>query len=163
MDIRWSRVWDTLVETPFGLYSTWEKSLGDTCGIPALHFHVLQTLASAPESRLRLLDLAAAVRHSQSGTTRLVDRLEKEGLVARHSCETDRRVIWAMLLDKGKSVYEQALPVWNEFLVDHLHKGLTLEEAETLHGLLLKLQGTLDSDAITCPSQANSQTSSKLT
>lgn len=154
LDLRWSQVWDTLVETPFGLYTTWEKLLEDACGIPALHFHVLQTLASAPDGRLRLLDLAEAVRHSQSGTTRLVDRLEKENLVARHSCESDRRVIWAMLLDKGKSVYEQALPVWNEFLEDHLRKGLTFEEADTLHSLLIKLQGTLKDDAITCPSLA---------
>ena len=152
MDPRWSQVWDTLVETPFGLYSTWEQRLGEACGIPALHFHVLQTLAAAPEGRLRLQELAEAVRHSQSGTTRLVDRLEKEGLIARHSCETDRRVTWAMLSDKGKVTYEKAVPVWDSFLADHLHKSLTTDEADILRGLLLKLQGTLDPRAVSCPS-----------
>ena len=154
MDKQWSQVWETLVETPFGLYSTWEQRLQDTCGVQALHFHVLQTLAEAPEGRLRLQELAGAVRHSQSGTTRLVDRLEKEGLIARHSCDEDRRVTWALLSEKGKETYERALPVWHAFLADHLHKGLTQEEAETLRTLLLKLQGTLAADAVSCPSLA---------
>ena len=58
MKTSWSLVWETLVETPFGLYSTWEEKLQAACGLPALHFHVLQTLASAPEGRLKLQDLA---------------------------------------------------------------------------------------------------------
>ena len=153
MDTRWSQVWDTLVETPFGLYSTWELRLDEACGIPALTFHVLQTLARAPEGRLRLQELADAVRHSQSGTTRLVDRLEKEGVIGRHSCETDRRVTWALLTDKGKSVYALAVPVWDAFLADHLHKGITLEEADTLRVLLLKLKRTLDPTVASCPTQ----------
>jgi DNA-binding MarR family transcriptional regulator len=153
MEARWFQVWDTLVETPFGLYSTWEQRLEAACGVPALHFHVLQTLASAPDGRLKLQELAEAVRHSQSGTTRLVDRLEKEGLVVRHSCETDRRVTWALLSEKGKEIHRVALPVWEAFLSDHLLKGLTPTEADTLRGLLLKLQRTLSSDAVSCPSQ----------
>jgi DNA-binding MarR family transcriptional regulator len=155
MDARWSQVWETLVATPFGLYTTWEEKLQAACGLPALHFHVLQILADAPEGRLRLQELAEAVRHSQSGTTRLVDRLEKEGLVKRHSCETDRRVTWAMLDDKGLDAYNTARPVWNAFLSDYLHKGLSAEEADTLHGLLLKLQATLDPSVPACPTPAS--------
>lgn len=155
MDKRWSQVWDILVETPFGLYSTWEQRLQAACGVQALHFHVLQTLTDAPEGRLRLQELAEAVRHSQSGTTRLVDRLEKDGLIVRHSCDADRRVTWAMLSDKGKEIYALALPEWNAFLDKHLRKGLSLEEAETLRGLLLKLQATLGVEAETCPSRLN--------
>jgi len=153
MDTRWSQVWENLVETPFGLYSTWEQRLNEACGIPGLHFHVLQTLAQAPEGRVKLQDLADAVRHSQSGTTRLVDRLEKEGLIARHSCESDRRVTWAILSDKGKATYEKALPVWEAFLTDYLMKGLTSDEAETLSHLLLKLQGTLAPGVVSCPNE----------
>lgn len=155
MDARWSQVWETLVATPFGLYTTWEEKLQAACGLPALHFHVLQTLDCAPEGRLRLQELAEAVRHSQSGTTRLVDRLEKEGLVKRHSCETDRRVTWAMLSDKGKTSFAAAQPVWNAFLADYLHKGLSADEADTLHNLLLKLQATLGPEAPACPTPAS--------
>ena len=152
MDSRWSQVWDTLVETPFGLYSTWEQRLDKACGLPALHFHVLQTLAQASDGRLRLQELADAVRHSQSGTTRLVDRMEKEGLLERINCESDRRVTWAMLTKKGTQAHQQAFPIWQGFLEDHLRKGLTTDEAETLKALLLKLQKTLAPEAVSCPS-----------
>jgi len=157
MDKQWSLVWDALVETPFGLYSTWEQRLQDACGVPALHFHVLQTLAEAPEGRLRLQELAEAVRHSQSGTTRLVDRLEKEALIVRHSCEADRRVTWAMMSDKGRETYVLALPIWKTFLEDHLRRGLTPDEGETLRGLLLKLKATLAPGAATCPNALTSK------
>jgi MarR family 2-MHQ and catechol resistance regulon transcriptional repressor len=101
---------------------------------------------------VKLQELAEAVRHSQSGTTRLVDRMEKEGLVLRHACDEDRRVTWALLSKKGEETYQQAVPVWEVFLNDHLRKGLTAEEAEMLRTLLLKLQGTLSPGAQTCPS-----------
>lgn len=155
MDNRWPQVWDALVGTPFGLYATWEQRLTDACGLPALTFHVLQTLAQAEEGRLRLQELAEAVRHSQSGTTRLVDRLEKEGLVARHSCESDRRVTWALLSDKGRSAYARAVPVWDSFLAEHLQKGLSDQEADTLRALLHKLKATLDPVAPSCPSKVD--------
>lgn len=153
MDNRWSQVWDTLVATPFGLYSVWEQRLERVGGLPALSFHVLQTLATAPDGRLRLQELAEAVRHSQSGTTRLVDRLEKDGLVTRRSCEEDRRVTWALLSDRGTELYAQVLPEWEAFLAEHLQKALTPDEADQLRLLLAKLQGTLGPGAETCPSR----------
>lgn len=160
MDARWSQVWDTLVATPFGLYSTWERRLQDACGLPALHFHVLQILSESEEGRLRLQELADAVRHSQSGTTRLVDRLEREGLLERISCESDRRVTWATLTDRGTQAYQRAVPIWDAFLEEHLRRGLTGDEAETLKALLLKLQSTLAADAPSCPSLVGAASSS---
>lgn len=157
METRWTQVWDALVATPFGLYSLWEQRLQSVSGLPALSFHVLQTLADAPEGRLRLQELAEAVRHSQSGTTRLVDRLEKEGLVARHSCQSDRRVTWAVLSEKGISLYAHVLPEWQAFLADHLRKALTADEADQLKVLLAKLQGTLGPSAETCPGKAKAE------
>jgi DNA-binding MarR family transcriptional regulator len=46
-------------------------------------------------------DLAASVLLSQSGVTRLVDRLERDGLVARERCEDDARGWFAVLTDAG--------------------------------------------------------------
>jgi len=154
METRWTQVWDSLVATPFGLYSLWEQRLQSVSGLPALSFHVLQTLADAPDGRLRLQELADAVRHSQSGTTRLVDRLEKEGLVVRQSCESDRRVTWALLSEKGLSLYAQVSPAWEAFLADHLRKALSADEADQLTALLTKLQGTLEPGTATCPGRA---------
>jgi DNA-binding MarR family transcriptional regulator len=64
-------------------------------------YDVLVQLAEAPERRLRMTELADAVLLSRSGVTRLVDRLEKGGLVARCPVESDGRGVAARLTDAG--------------------------------------------------------------
>ena len=65
-------------------------------------YEVLLILDNAPERRLRMSDLAAAVVLSQSGLTRLVDRLVLAGSVERTRCETDRRGLNAELTAAGR-------------------------------------------------------------
>lgn len=77
-------------------------------GLPLRAYEVLLYLRDAPESRLRMSELAASVLLSQSGLTRLVDRLEREGLVRRVRCEEDRRGQWAMLTDAGRDAFDAA-------------------------------------------------------
>ena len=60
-------------------------------------YDVLVQLAEAPERRLRMTELATAVLLSRSGVTRLVDRLEKAGLVARCPVASDGRGVAAEL------------------------------------------------------------------
>ncbi len=64
-------------------------------------YDVLVQLAEAPDRRLRMTELADAVLLSRSGVTRLVDRLEKGGLVARCPVENDGRGVAARLTDNG--------------------------------------------------------------
>jgi DNA-binding MarR family transcriptional regulator len=69
--------------------------------LPLASYDVLVQLAEAPGRRLRMTELADAVLLSRSGVTRLVDRLEKAGLVARCPVETDGRGVAARLTDAG--------------------------------------------------------------
>jgi DNA-binding MarR family transcriptional regulator len=64
-------------------------------------YDVLVQLAEAPGRALRMTDLADAVLLSRSGVTRLVDRLERAGLVARQRTSTDGRGVVAVLTEKG--------------------------------------------------------------
>jgi DNA-binding MarR family transcriptional regulator len=64
-------------------------------------YDVLVQLVEAPERRLRMTDLADAVLLSRSGLTRLVDRLEREGLVRREACDSDARGMFAVMTDEG--------------------------------------------------------------
>jgi DNA-binding MarR family transcriptional regulator len=61
-------------------------------------------------------ELADAVALSQSALSRLVARLEREGLVERCMCDQDRRGIYANLTDAGRERFEQALPTQREVL-----------------------------------------------
>lgn len=79
-------------------------------GLSQVEFEVLIRLARSPQERLRMTDLAAQTALSTSGITRVVDRLERDGLVARHACASDRRISYAMLTNAGHSRLEEALP-----------------------------------------------------
>jgi len=77
----------------------------------SLHeYEVLLVLAQAPDERMRMSDLAAAVLLSQSGLTRLVDRLADAGSVERTRCEDDRRGLNAELTSAGRARLEGARP-----------------------------------------------------
>lgn len=66
-------------------------------------YDVLVQLSEAPGRRLRMTELADAVLLSRSGVTRLVDRLERTGLVARFRVADDGRGVAAELTDDGLS------------------------------------------------------------
>ena len=70
-------------------------------GLTISDFEVLLRLARAPDRRLRRVDLAQQVVLTASGITRLLDGLERSGLVRRDACDSDRRVVYAVLTDEG--------------------------------------------------------------
>ena len=70
-------------------------------GLTISDYEVLLRLARAPDRRLRRVDLAEEVLLTASGITRLLDGLEKTGYVVRGTCDTDRRVVYAVLTDEG--------------------------------------------------------------
>jgi DNA-binding MarR family transcriptional regulator len=71
-------------------------------------YDVLAELARAPERRMRMTELADAVLLSRSGVTRMVDRLERLGLVTRGRVEEDGRGIAATLTDQGQDQLDTA-------------------------------------------------------
>src|SRR3954470_8409040 len=69
--------------------------------VPLDIYDILLVLEESPNRMLRMSELADQSMLTRSGLTRLVDRLEKEGLVARKACPSDRRAVHAMLTEKG--------------------------------------------------------------
>jgi len=70
-------------------------------GLALSSYEVLIYLEDAPGRRLRMHDLAESVLLSRSGLTRLVDRMERDGLIARESCPEDARGSFAKLTPEG--------------------------------------------------------------
>ncbi|GII84645.1 MarR family transcriptional regulator [Sphaerisporangium siamense] len=79
-------------------------------GLSGVDFETLIRLARSPERQLRMSDLAAQTSLSTSGVTRVVDRLEREGLVRRVACASDRRASYATLTDAGLARLEVVVP-----------------------------------------------------
>lgn len=79
-------------------------------GLPLRSYEVLITLADAPGGRLRMGELASALLLSQSGLTRLVDRLERHGFVERERCSDDARGYFALITAAGKRKLARVRP-----------------------------------------------------
>jgi DNA-binding MarR family transcriptional regulator len=85
----------------------------DEAGLPPLAWYdVLAALRDAPEGRLRQVELAEQVMLSNSGLSRLLDRIEAKQLIERLSCETDRRAFFITLTDEGRELLERMWPVY---------------------------------------------------
>ncbi|OZV83836.1 MarR family transcriptional regulator [Micromonospora echinospora] len=79
-------------------------------GMSMSEYTALRLLSEAPDRRLRMNDLAVAGALSLSGMSRIVDRLEEQGLVRRQRCPNDRRGYHAVLTDAGFDRLRQAWP-----------------------------------------------------
>ena len=112
--------------------------------VPTLEFEVLIRLSRSSGERLRLTDLARQVRLSTSGLSRLVDRVEADGLVRREACPSDRRGAFAVLTDKGEAVLAEALPPHLESIQRHVVAPLGPDELSTLEGLLRRLRDSAE-------------------
>jgi DNA-binding MarR family transcriptional regulator len=77
-------------------------------GLPLSSYEVLLFLADAPGGRLRMSELADGVLLSRSGLTRLVDRMEREGLLRRERCEDDARGYHAVITEQGRTLFQAA-------------------------------------------------------
>lgn len=75
-----------------------------------VEFETLIRLARSPDKLLRMSDLANQTGLSTSGVTRVVDRLERAGLVERQACPTDRRGSFTVITDAGLERLAEVLP-----------------------------------------------------
>jgi DNA-binding MarR family transcriptional regulator len=96
------RAWRGLLRAHASLAKRLESRLEREHGLPLSSYEVLQHLMDAPAGRMRMCDLAEQAQLSRSGLTRLVDRLEREQLIGRCSCEHDARGAYACLTDRGR-------------------------------------------------------------
>ncbi|MEH1164829.1 MarR family transcriptional regulator [Micromonospora sp. CPCC 205539] len=98
-----------LVEAHAGLQARFAAQL-DEQGLTAVEFEVLTRLARSPGNQLRMTDLAAQTSLSTSGVTRVVDRMERDGLLTRRACPTDRRSSYAVVTTAGMQRLDETLP-----------------------------------------------------
>src|SRR5439155_22012533 len=75
-----------------------------------IEFEVLLRLARSPQRRLRMTDLAAQTQLTTSGVTRVVDRMERTGMLSRSACKEDRRISYAVVTEAGLGKLDDVLP-----------------------------------------------------
>ena len=102
--------WRELLDRHAAVSCAMEKALQDQHAIGLSEFETLERVVDANCGKYRMSDLARDIHLSQSALSRAVARLERDGLVDRDMCIEDRRAVFVCLTEKGKQVYEQALP-----------------------------------------------------
>jgi DNA-binding MarR family transcriptional regulator len=96
------RAWRGLLRAHACLARRVDAELERAHGLPMTSYEVLQHLGDASGGRMRMCDLAERAQLSRSGLTRLVDRLQREELLERCSCEYDARGSYACLTETGR-------------------------------------------------------------
>ncbi len=95
--------WRGMLATHSMVVAELDEELEREHGIALSSYEVLMYLGDAEGGRLRMGELAERLLLSRSGITRLVDRLQRQGLVERHRCSDDGRGYFAALTDAGRS------------------------------------------------------------
>ena len=120
--------WRGLLRTHAMLVKRLDAELEATHGLPLTSYEVLLHLADAPERKMRMCDVADSVLLSRSGLTRLIDRLERDGLVERVSCADDARGAFARLTDDGMAKLQSARSTHLDGVREHFLRHFSDEE-----------------------------------
>lgn len=132
-------VWRSFLRAHAGVMRELERELVAEAGLPLGWYDVLLTLAEAPGRRLRMAELADRVLLSRSGVTRLVDRLQAEGLVRREPSPHDARGTYTVLTADGLARLRRAAPVHLAGIRRHWLARFSDDELRTLGELLERL------------------------
>jgi DNA-binding MarR family transcriptional regulator len=126
------------------------RELQDDEDLPLTWFDVLVQLSEAPSGSLRMQDLADRVLLSQSGLTRLVDRMETAGLVERRRCPEDGRGTLATVTRAGLGRLRRAWPTHLAGVREAFADVLTEEEAEVLARALRRVAAASQPSGAPC-------------
>jgi DNA-binding MarR family transcriptional regulator len=100
--------------------------------LPLSSYEVLLFLVDAPDGRLRMSELAEGVLLSRSGLTRLVDRMQRDGLLRRERCEDDARGYHAIITAEGRELFQRARVTHLDGVRDLFLTRLSAAERRTL-------------------------------
>jgi DNA-binding MarR family transcriptional regulator len=140
--------WRSFLRTHAHIVRLLEQDLQVNHKIALASYDVLVQLAEAPGNRLRMAELADAVLISRSGLTRLVDRLQREGLVERQPDPDDARGLYTVLTGKGRQALREASVVHLAGISRLYLDRLSPAEVTELARLMTKLDPEHAEDAL---------------
>jgi DNA-binding MarR family transcriptional regulator len=134
-----SDAWARLVRVQQALLDAVEADLKAADFPPLAWYDALLELSRAGGGKLRPLALEKAMLLPQYATSRLIDRLEKAGLIAREACPDDGRGQMIAITPSGRALRGKMWDVYGAAIDRHVGAKLSNEEARRLSELLGKL------------------------
>jgi DNA-binding MarR family transcriptional regulator len=126
------RAWRGLLRAHACLAKKLDAQLEQAHRLPMTSYEVLHHLDEATAGRMRMCDLAEQAQLSRSGLTRMVDRLERDGLLERCSCAHDARGSYACLTDDGRERLQEARVTHLTVVREHFFSRFSEQELSVL-------------------------------
>jgi DNA-binding MarR family transcriptional regulator len=142
--------WRGLLRTHAVLVKRLDAELEAAHGLALTSYEVLLHLSHAEGHRMRMCDVAESVLLSRSGLTRLVDRLERDGLVGRASCADDARGAYAQLTPAGLAKLREAQGTHLDGVREHFLRHFGPDELALLGEAWARVSGAAGSGAPSC-------------
>jgi DNA-binding MarR family transcriptional regulator len=130
--------WRGLVRVHAALVKELDAELEVRHGLPLTSYEVLRSLRKSPAGKLRMAELAEYALLSRSGMTRLIDRLEREGMVGRTTCDKDGRGCYAVLTEQGRAAVDEARATYIAVVRSGFLRHFSIDEMQDLAGLLAR-------------------------
>lgn len=110
--------WHDLMGRYHRITCSLDRELQAQHGITGSEFEVLQQLETSADSdgMVRMHELGEQVHLTQSALSRMIGRLERDGLAERGMCTDDRRSVWAKITPAGAKLYAEARPTQRAIL-----------------------------------------------
>jgi DNA-binding MarR family transcriptional regulator len=142
--------WATdLIRLEIALWDRVDARLRDAHELPLAFFESLLFISREPRRSMRVGDLARALRVTVGGTSKLVDRIERAGLIAREPDPDDRRASRVSLTTAGKRKLTAAVKTYDSEVGSIVDGVLTPTEQQQMSDCVSRLLTSLDHGAST--------------
>jgi DNA-binding MarR family transcriptional regulator len=133
-----TKAWVRLIRAREIVLAAIERDL-KAAGLPPLAWYDVLLELSRAEGQLRPFEIEKATLLAQYNLSRLLDRLEKEGLISREPCADDARGQWVVITDSGRATQARIWKVYAKAIQKHVGEKLDDKAAEMLGQLLGRL------------------------
>jgi DNA-binding MarR family transcriptional regulator len=121
-----------------------DRQLRQSAGLPLAWYDVLLELNSAPDRKLQMGELGGKVVLSRTRVSRLVDELEREGLVSRASNPADGRSAYAEITKSGRDRLRAAAPIYLAAIHEYFSRHMTDKELDVLADALWRVHAAYE-------------------
>ena len=132
------RAWRLFFESALALIDILDSDFQRDSGFSTRWYDVLVHLEETPEG-LRMNELAEKILFSKSGLTRVIDRMEQDGLIRRHRPENDRRSVFVLQTESGQTAMAEARRRHHKWIEQNFSRPLSDAEIKALTRALEKL------------------------
>lgn len=131
-----------LVRLEISLWNRIDARLREEHDLPLAFFWPLYMIGRSPGARLRVGELAMVLGHTVGGASKIVDRIERAGLLRREPDPHDRRASSVVLTDAGTHRLAAASQTYEREMATILGDALTEDEQQSMHRLVRRLLHT---------------------